>query len=60
MESNGIPSRVHISSEVHECVQYMRQFEFECCGKKQIKGKGEMTTYIAKPNDFIFGGSVTI
>jgi len=51
MESNGIPSHVHISSEMHECVQHMQQFEFECCGKKQIKGKGEMTTYVAKPKN---------
>ncbi|KAL3791836.1 hypothetical protein ACHAWO_013669 [Cyclotella atomus] len=48
MESNGVPNRIHISSEMHECVRHMSQFDFECCGKRQIKGKGEMTTYIAK------------
>jgi hypothetical protein len=53
MESNGVPSTVHITSEMHECVRHMAQFDFECCGKKQIKGKGEMTTYIAKPRETV-------
>jgi hypothetical protein len=50
MESNGVPSQIHLSSDMYELVQNMRMhFDFECCGKKQIKGKGEMTTYVAKP-----------
>jgi hypothetical protein len=52
MESNGFPSRIHLSSEMYERVQHMSLFDFECCGKRQIKGKGEMTTYIAKAREF--------
>lgn len=50
MESNGVPGHIHLSSEMYKLVQGMRgHFDFECCGKLQIKGKGEMTTYVAKP-----------
>lgn len=51
MESNGVPNQIHISSDMHECVKHLPLFDFECCGKKQIKGKGEMVTYIAKARD---------
>jgi hypothetical protein len=51
MESNGVPNRIHLSSEMYECVQHVPLFHFECCGKRQIKGKGEMTTYIAKARE---------
>ena len=48
MESNGVPNQIHISSEMYECVSHLPLFDFDCCGKRQIKGKGEMVTYIAK------------
>jgi len=50
MESNGVPSLIHLSSEMHKCVEGMTDvFDFSCCGKINVKGKGEMTTYLAKP-----------
>jgi len=50
MESNGVPGLIHLSSEMHRCVEGMTDvFDFSCCGKINIKGKGLMTTYLAKP-----------
>ena len=50
MESNGVPGLIHISSEMYDCVDGMTNvFDFTCCGKMDIKGKGEMITYFAKP-----------
>ena len=52
MESNGTPGLIHLSSEMYECVGGMADvFDFTCCGKINIKGKGEMTTYLAGPYD---------
>ena len=50
MESNGVPNLIHLSSDMYQAVDGLtNDFEFSCCGKIQIKGKGEMTTYLAKP-----------
>lgn len=50
MESNGLPSLIHISSDMHESICAMTDvFDFSCCGKIAIKGKGEMTTFLARP-----------
>jgi len=50
MESNGIPGSIHMSSDMYDLVGNMHQhFDFHSCGTKVIKGKGEMTTFIAKP-----------
>ena len=50
MESNGVPNLIHLSSDIYEVVDHLtNDFEFTCCGKIDVKGKGEMTTYLAKP-----------
>ena len=50
MESNGVPGLIHLSSEMYNNVRQMENvFDFSCCGKLDIKGKGEMTTYLAQP-----------
>ena len=50
MESNGVPGLIHLSSDMHQSVSGMTDiFEYSCCGNINIKGKGEMTTYLAKP-----------
>jgi hypothetical protein len=49
MESNGVPGRIHISSDMHRAVGGMTNvFDFSCCGEINIKGKGTMTTYLAR------------
>jgi len=51
MESNGIPAMIHLSEEMYQSVCNMDDmFDFSCCGKLEIKGKGEMTTYLALPH----------
>mmetsp|Transcript_19394 Transcript_19394/g.45428 ORF Transcript_19394/g.45428 Transcript_19394/m.45428 type:complete len:141 (+) Transcript_19394:268-690(+) len=50
MESNGLPGHVHLSSQMYEMVKHLSDvFEFSCRGNIQIKGKGEMITYLARP-----------
>ena len=50
MESNGVPGLIHLSEDMHDLVGGMTDVvDFSCCGKIDIKGKGEMTTYLAKP-----------
>ena len=50
MESHGVPGLIHLSSDMYQSVQNMDGvFHFSCCGKLDIKGKGEMTTYLARP-----------
>ena len=50
MESNGVPSHIHLSSDMYNAVANMNDtFEFKCCGSIEIKGKGDMTTFLAKP-----------
>ena len=50
MESNGVPGLIHLSSDMHRIVGGMTNvFDFSCCGKIDIKGKGEMTTFLARP-----------
>lgn len=50
MESNGVPAHIHLSSDMYESVMSMTNvFNFSCCGKIDIKGKGEMVTYLARP-----------
>jgi len=49
MESNGVPGLIHLSSDMYESVGNMTNiFDFTCCGKRNIKGKGMMTTYLAR------------
>jgi hypothetical protein len=57
MESNGVPGLIHLSSDMHQAVGSMRNiFDFTCCGEINIKGKGVMTTYLARVLDDGEGG----
>ncbi len=52
MESNGVPGLIHLSADMYQTVDRMSNiFDFSCRGQIQIKGKGEMTTYLAKTLD---------
>ncbi|MGB3694342.1 MAG: adenylate/guanylate cyclase domain-containing protein, partial [Spirulinaceae cyanobacterium] len=44
MESHGIPGRIHVSSTTYEHLQH--KYEFEARGTINIKGKGEMATFL--------------
>lgn len=46
MESTGFPGRIQISSSTYELIKHIPDFEFESCGKRDIKGKGVMETFI--------------
>ena len=43
MESHGIPGRIQVSQETHDCLG--DTYSFEERGVVQIKGKGDLTTY---------------
>ncbi len=47
MESHGLPNTVHCSQATREHLIHPR-FTLECRGQMQIKGKGEMTTWLVK------------
>lgn len=44
MESQGIPGRIQVTERFYECLR--GKFQFEKRGLIQVKGKGDMTTYI--------------
>jgi class 3 adenylate cyclase len=44
MESHGIPGRIQVSHYTYELLQ--DKYEFEDRGEIEIKGKGEMQTYL--------------
>ncbi len=44
METTGVPGRIQVSPETY--AQVNDQFEFECRGPVDIKGKGKMTTWL--------------
>jgi class 3 adenylate cyclase len=44
MESNGVPSLIHVSAAVVDA--YNNVAAFHCLGPRRIKGKGTMTTYL--------------
>ena len=46
MESHGIPGIVHISESTYKHIK--GKFNIECRGMIDVKGKGEMKTYILK------------
>uniref|UniRef100_A0A0N5BFP8 guanylate cyclase n=1 Tax=Strongyloides papillosus TaxID=174720 RepID=A0A0N5BFP8_STREA len=45
MESNGKPSRIHISQSTYNLLNETHKYNLECRGEIIIKGKGVMTTY---------------
>ncbi|XP_072852075.2 guanylate cyclase soluble subunit beta-2 isoform X2 [Pogona vitticeps] len=44
MESHGVPSKIHLSASVHQCLKD-KNFEMLERGEIDVKGKGKMHTY---------------
>ncbi|WP_272938874.1 MULTISPECIES: adenylate/guanylate cyclase domain-containing protein [Sinorhizobium] len=44
METTGVPGRIQVSPETY--TQLSDQFEFECRGPVDVKGKGKITTWL--------------
>jgi class 3 adenylate cyclase len=44
MESTGVPGQIQVTRSVYE--QLKDRFEFECRGTVQVKGKGEIETWL--------------
>lgn len=44
MESHGIPDQIHVTGETYQVLQ--QEYTFEARDKIQVKGKGEMQTYL--------------
>ncbi|WP_040139920.1 adenylate/guanylate cyclase domain-containing protein [Rhizobium etli] len=44
METTGVPGRIQVSPEIY--MQLSEQFEFECRGPVDVKGKGKITTWL--------------
>lgn len=47
LESSGAAGRIHVSEAIHEVLQ--DQFQFECRGDIELKGKGATRTYFVLP-----------
>jgi class 3 adenylate cyclase len=48
MESNGLPLRIHVSSDTKEILSKDPDFGLELRGQIEMKGKGLQTTYWLK------------
>lgn len=48
MESNGLPLRIHVSSQTKEILGKEGGFRLELRGEVEMKGKGKQTTYWLK------------
>ena len=46
MESTGVPGRIQVSEATHEVLRDDSSFVWEDRGSVEIKGKGEMKTYL--------------
>ncbi|XP_061490439.1 guanylate cyclase soluble subunit beta-2-like isoform X2 [Rhineura floridana] len=49
MESHGVPSKIHLSASVHQCLKD-KNFEMMERGEIDVKGKGKMHTYFLVRN----------
>lgn len=45
MESNGLPLKIHVSSQTKELLDNFSTFRLELRGEIEMKGKGKVTTY---------------
>jgi adenylate cyclase len=50
MESHGVADRIHVSEPIYE--QVKDYFDMEERGVINVKGKGEMTTYLVSVGDY--------
>lgn len=51
MESSGKPQFIHLSESAYTEVKGDPLFQFSCAGQTDIKGKGKMLTYFARPRN---------
>ena len=50
MESTSLPGRMQISEETHALVRESSNFSWEERGHVDVKGKGDMKTYLLREN----------
>lgn len=46
LESSGVSGRIQVSEQVARILEKHGQFELECRGPIEVKGKGLLTTYL--------------
>lgn len=46
LESSGIAGRIQVTERVAQILNGLNQFELECRGPIEVKGKGILTTYL--------------
>lgn len=46
LESSGVSGRIQVSEQVAKVLAKHGQFEVECRGPIEVKGKGRLTTYL--------------
>lgn len=46
LESSGVSGRIQVSEQVVQALNKQGQFEVECRGPIDVKGKGRLTTYL--------------
>lgn len=54
MESCGVMGRIQVPEETAEILMDFGGYQCECRGQIQVKGKGEMLTYLVKPKHEIY------
>ena len=47
MDSSGIPGKIQVTEEVKQILE-KENFDFDCRGEINVKGKGLMTTYLLR------------
>lgn len=61
LESSGILGRIQVTEQVAQILINRDQFEVECRGPIEVKGKGLLTTYlVVTPNDTYYPPAGTI
>ena len=48
MDSFGRCGRIHITEQVAEVLRDKSEYQLECRGEIQVKGKGKMTTFLLR------------
>lgn len=48
LESSGVLGRIQVSEQVAQILTRAEEFEVECRGPIEVKGKGKLTTYLVR------------
>ena len=58
LESSGVLGRIQVSEQVAQILTKAEEFEVECRGPIEVKGKGKLTTYLVRtPYDSVDSAS---